>query len=216
MRPGVAGSAARGAALLLALLLGACAAAEAPFAWDGRRGYDGNGDYGYDPDAPAEAAVLRASTAAAYPAPGPSWDPWGPYLAEASSRTGLPETWLRAVMQQESGGRTLDGNGRPITSVAGAMGLMQVMPDTYERLRRRHGLSDDPFEPQSNILAGAAFLREMHDRFGAPLFLAAYNAGPQRVDNVLAGHQILPDETERYLAVLSSRLGMQPAALPFP
>jgi membrane-bound lytic murein transglycosylase MltF len=93
------------------------------------------------------------------------------------------------------------------------MGLMQVMPSTYDVLRRRYGLGDDPYEPRDNIMAGAAYLREMHDRFGAPAFLAAYNAGPERVDAVLAGATVLPDETVDYLARVAPRLGMA-AAMP--
>ena len=63
------------------------------------------------------------------------------------------------------------------------MGLMQVMPGTYEGLRQRYGLGDDPYDPHDNILAGTAYLKEMYDRFGSPGFLAAYNAGPGRVDD---------------------------------
>ncbi len=57
-------------------------------------------------------------------------------------------------------------------------------------------------------MAGTAYIREMHDRFGAPAFLAAYNAGPERVDAVLAGATVLPDETVGYLARIAPRLGM--------
>src|SRR5216683_129537 len=48
------------------------------------------------------------------------------------------------------------------------------------QLRLRYRLGRDPRDPHDNILAGAAYLREMHDRFGAAGFLAAYNAGPGR------------------------------------
>ena len=57
---------------------------------------------------------------------------------------------------------------------------------------RRYGLGDDPYDPHNNILAGAAYIQEMYDRYGAPGFLAAYNAGPQRVDDYLAGASDLP------------------------
>src|SRR3546814_155699 len=68
-------------------------------------------------------------------------DRWQPFIAEAADRFDIPAAWIRAVMQAESGGRTtLDG--RPITSRAGAMGLMQVMPATYEAMRSQHGLGD--------------------------------------------------------------------------
>ena len=190
--------------VVLALLVSACAGGPHGAArWDGRRGYDGNGDYGYDLAASRqEAARYRARAAArSYPVPGPPEDPWGPYIREAAARHGVPEHWIREVMRQESGGRP------DATSPAGAMGLMQVMPATYAVLRRRHGLGDDPYEPRDNILAGAAYLREMYDRFGAPNFLAAYNAGPERVEAWLAGITVLPDETEAYLARLAPRIG---------
>src|SRR3546814_9197460 len=61
-------------------------------------------------------------------------------------------------------------------SHAGAMGLMQIMPATWTYLRGRYGLGDDPYHVRDNIIAGTAYLRELHDRFGSPGFLAAYNA----------------------------------------
>jgi soluble lytic murein transglycosylase-like protein len=119
----------------------------------------------------------------------------------------VPERWVREVMQQESGGRLYGDGGGLITSSAGAMGLMQVMPRTYEMLRDRYGLGDDPYEPRNNIRAGTAYIREMYDRFGAPNFLAAYNAGPDRADAYLADGTPLPDETVNYLASVAPRLG---------
>ncbi len=82
-------------------------------------------------------------------------------------------------MRAESGGRAFL-NGMPITSPIGAIGLMQVMPETYDELKRRYGFGDDPSDPHDNILAGAAYIREMYDLFGSPGFLAAYHAGPER------------------------------------
>ena len=121
-------------------------------------------------------------------------DQWEPLIAEASRRFGVPESWIRAVMRAESGGQTML-DGRPITSRAGAMGLMQVMPETYDEMRRRHRLGADPYDPHDNILAGAAYLREMYDRYGYPGFLAAYNAGPERYDDYLMRGRALPQET---------------------
>jgi hypothetical protein len=92
----------------------------------------------------------------------------------------------------------------------GAMGLMQIMPDTWSELRARYGLGRDPFDPHDNILAGAAYLREMHDRYGSPGFLAAYNAGPQRYDDYLAGVRALPAETRAYVAGLAPLIGVEP------
>ncbi len=137
----------------------------------------------------------------AYPPPGPADDPWGPYVTQASSRFGVPDRWIREVMQQESGGQE-----RAVSS-AGAMGLMQVMPGTYDILRDRYGLGADPFEPNDNILAGTAYIRELYDRYGVPGFLAAYNSGPSRLDDYLAGAGSLPNETVNYLAAIAPRLG---------
>jgi D-alanyl-D-alanine carboxypeptidase len=145
-----------------------------------------------------------------YPPPGPPEDPWGPYVREAAERFRVPGRWVRAVMHQESGGE------QQATSPVGAMGLMQVMPATYEGLRVRYQLGDDPYDPHNNILAGTAYIREMYDRFGAPGFLAAYNAGPDRVDNYLARRAALPEETVNYLAAITPNLGTDvPRSGPF-
>ena len=87
------------------------------------------------------------------------------------------------------------------------MGLMQIMPKTWTELRVRYGLGSDPYDPRDNILAGAAYIRELHDRYGAPGFLAAYNAGPRRYENHLATGRPLPDETQAYLATLAPTIG---------
>ena len=193
---------------LLPALLAACGPPPLATSWDGRRGYDGSGDYGYDPAiSRAEAGTYRAQAAPAYPVPGPPGDPWGPYIREASQRVGFPEGWVRAVMRQESGGRLVMADGSLVTSPAGAMGLMQIMPATWDRLRARLALGSDPYEPRDNILAGTAYLKEMYDRFGSPNFLAAYNAGPDRVALYLVGAKILPDETETYVARITPNLG---------
>jgi len=198
--------------LLLAALCAGCAQRQRAAHWDGRRGYDGNGDYGYDLAASqSEAHSYRAQAARDYPEPGTPDDPWGPYIREAAMRFAVPEQWVRAVMQQESGGHADDAEGAPITSSAGAMGLMQVMPQTYDILRQRYGLGGDPYEPRNNIQAGTAYIREMFDRYGAPGFLAAYNAGPDRLDDYLAGGNPLPDETTNYVASVAPRLGTQTA-----
>ena len=67
-------------------------------------------------------------------------------------------------------------------------------------------LGGNPYDPRDNILAGAAYLREMHDRYGSPGFLAAYNAGPGRYEEYLAGRP-LPAETRAYVATLASIVG---------
>jgi len=127
-------------------------------------------------------------------------DPYGAYIAEAAQRFGVPEAWIRAVMRVESA-----GDVRAISS-AGAMGLMQVMPATWSELRVRHRLGANPYDPRDNILAGTAYLREMHDRYGSPGFLAAYSAGPGRYEKYLAGRP-LPAETRAYVATLAPLVG---------
>ena len=132
-------------------------------------------------------------------------DQWEPLIAESSRRFGVPESWIRSAMRAESGGQTML-DGRPITSRAGAMGLMQVMPETYEEMRLQLGLGRDPYDPRDNVLAGAAYLREMYDRYGYPGLFAAYNAGPDRYDDYLIRGRTLPQETLRYLAAISPNL----------
>lgn len=129
-------------------------------------------------------------------------DPVADAIAEASRRFGVPQHWIRAVMRVESAG------DRSAVSRAGAMGLMQIMPGTYAELRRQYGLGPDPFDVRDNIFAGAAYLRRMYDRYGAPGFLAAYNAGPGRWESHLAGRRALPAETINYLARLAPALGI--------
>ncbi|NWG25572.1 MAG: lytic transglycosylase domain-containing protein [Pseudorhodoplanes sp.] len=126
------------------------------------------------------------------------------YIAEAARRFGVPAAWIRAVIDAESAGDV------HAVSRKGAMGLMQIMPDTWSELRARYRLGRDPFDPRDNILAGAAYLREMYDRYGSPGFLAAYNAGPQRYDEYLAGTRALPAETRAYVAMLAPLVGGRP------
>lgn len=128
-------------------------------------------------------------------------DPITLHVAEAARRFGIPEAWIWAVMRVESGGDPR------VVSPAGAMGLLQIMPATWVTMRTRYGLGGDPYEPRDNIMAGAAFLREMLDRYGAPGFLAAYNAGPGRYDDYLSGGRALPPETVAYLKKLAPIIG---------
>ncbi len=117
-----------------------------------------------------------------------SIDRFAKFIDEASDRFAVPARWIRAVMQIESG-----GDDRAISS-HGAVGLMQLMPG-------------DPFDPRDNILAGSAYLKEMHDRFGSVGFLAAYHAGPARYEQHLVTGQPLPPETAAYVAAVTSLLG---------
>lgn len=126
---------------------------------------------------------------------------WRPFVDAASVRFGVPARWIEAVMRAESGGH-LTLAGRPITSAAGAMGLMQLMPATWSDMRTSLALGNDPFDPHDNIVAGTAYLRQMYDRFGYPGLFAAYNAGPARYAASLATGTPLPRETRAYLAAV--------------
>lgn len=124
--------------------------------------------------------------------------PYAGHVADGARRFGIPEAWIWAVMRVESRGVAR------ARSPAGAMGLMQIMPATWTDLRARYGLGADPFDVRDNIMAGAAYLREMHDRYGNPsAMLAAYNAGPGRYDDYLSRGRPLPPETVAYLAQLT-------------
>ena len=114
--------------------------------------------------------------------------PLAPLIEEASSRTGLPEALISAVMETESGYRP------DAISPAGAQGLMQLMPALAEEMGVR-----DSFDPRENIMGGARYLRELLDRFrgNVRLALASYNAGPTAV----AKYGRVPPfrETQRYV-----------------
>jgi soluble lytic murein transglycosylase-like protein len=125
----------------------------------------------------------------------------GDFVAEASRRFSIPQSWIRAVMRVESFGDRL------AMSHKGAMGLMQIMPDTWSELRSRYGLGADPYDAHDNIMAGAAYLRELHDRYGERGFLAAYNAGPGRYEDHVATGRPLPSETLLYMAAVASLAG---------
>ena len=131
-------------------------------------------------------------------------DPWQRDISEAAGRFGIPETWIRAVIAAESGGHT------KAVSPKGAMGLMQLMPETWEDMRSSHDLGDDPFDSHANILAGTAYLKAMYDRFGYPALFAAYNAGPTRYEEHLHTGKPLPDETLAYIADLGKALSFGP------
>ncbi|MHC1548021.1 lytic transglycosylase domain-containing protein [Phyllobacterium sp. K27] len=147
---------------------------------------------------PGDPATATASTRGSPPDRASSSDTWAAHIAEAAKRFAIPERWIRSVMAVES------VNDPAALSPKGAIGLMQVMPATWAELRARHGLGNDPWQPRDNILAGAAYLREMHDRYGSvAAMLAAYNAGPARFDTHLASGRALPAETIDYIAKIT-------------
>ena len=94
-------------------------------------------------------------------------------IKTAAGKNGIKPDLLRAVMRQESGFRPC------AISTAGAMGLMQIMPQTADDLRL-----DDPFDPDANVDAGARYLKQLLTRYNGDraLALGAYNAGPAAVE----------------------------------
>lgn len=137
---------------------------------------------------------------------------WDRLVDEAAKRFGVPRDWIVAVMRQESGGRTVLQGDVPITSITGAMGLMQVMPDTWRDMRLDYRLGNDPYDPHDNVMAGAAYIKFLNMKYGYPALFAAYNDGPGNLEANLAGKRDLPAETIAYLTNIRIRLGDAPKA----
>ncbi len=103
----------------------------------------------------------------------------------------LDEYLVAAVIHTES------GNDSNALSHAGAMGLMQIMPSTGEWIAQKNDeplmAKDDLYDPDRNIRYGCWYLRFLFDKFGddnLSLVLAAYNAGPGRVDEWLTNDEV--------------------------
>lgn len=141
------------------------------------------------------------------------------------SRRAIEDMFNRAIVPNESGGRQFDEQGNPLRSSSGAVGLAQVMPSTGPEAARFAGLEWDPqrFErdPEYNRDLGLGYFTEMFRQHRDPFrAAAAYNAGPQRLGQALAGGEDyfsrLPAETQEYLRRFGARLqptGLIPPAL---
>ncbi|MCA1529437.1 MULTISPECIES: lytic transglycosylase domain-containing protein [Bradyrhizobium] len=151
--------------------------------------------------AASDSAALAESGSALAQAAAQVSNPYAEFVDEASKRFAIPVNWIVSVISIESAG---DVHAR---STKGAMGLMQIMPATWAELRGRYNLGNDPYDPHDNILAGTAYLRELLDRYGSPGVFAAYNAGPARYEEHLAGGS-LPDETRAYVTKLANLLAV--------
>ncbi len=116
-------------------------------------------------------------------------------LTRIAARYSLSPALLEALVWQESRWRN------EAVSPKGAMGLTQLMPATAR------ALGVDPRDPAANLEGGARYLRQMLDRFGGDVVkaLAAYNAGPERVER--AGGVPAIRETRAYVAAIMARLG---------
>lgn len=100
-------------------------------------------------------------------------DDFDDIIEDASARYGVSFSLIKAIIRAESG---FNPNA---VSHKGAKGLMQIMPSNFKALDL-----DDPFDPVKNIMAGVRYLARLLDRFQGkvPLALAAYNAGPNKVE----------------------------------
>jgi len=131
---------------------------------------------------------------------------WDPLIADASRRFDVPQPWIRAVIVAESGGRTMSSETEPITSSAGALGVMQLMPQTYADMRVAYGLGPDPQDPHDNIFAGTAFLHRLFLTYGFPVMFSAYNDGPGNLEYRLMHGELLPLETRNYVTDITRAL----------
>ncbi|WP_338122794.1 lytic transglycosylase domain-containing protein [Bradyrhizobium yuanmingense] len=147
-------------------------------------------------------AALAESGAVAVRTVNQASNSFAAFANDASERFAVPVNWIGSIINIESAGEV------HARSAKGAMGLMQIMPATWAELRERYNLGSDPYDPRDNILAGTAYLRELLDRYGSPGVFAAYNAGPARYEEHLAGGS-LPDETRAYVAKLASLLAIE-------
>jgi soluble lytic murein transglycosylase-like protein len=114
---------------------------------------------------------------------------------KASERTAVAPELIRSVMWQESAFRPC------AVSTRGAMGLMQLEPETADDLGVK-----DAFDPEANVMGGARLLKQLMERYGGDLSmtLSAYNAGSRRVDAAM-GVPMIP-ETMDYVSRILSRL----------
>lgn len=154
---------------------------------------------------PADGFFNTAWLSPAFPSPAPPVcdrlpnDITEPLIARSATEAKIDPIVLREVIRQESGFRPC------AVSSKGALGMMQLMPDTAARFNVA-----DPFDAAQNIAAGARYLKELLDRFGdVKLALAGYNAGPETVDKA---KREVPDiaETREYVSAILRAIAAAP------
>jgi soluble lytic murein transglycosylase len=120
--------------------------------------------------------------------------PWPDQVRELGASVGVEPALVYSVMREESGYRPT------ALSVAGAHGLLQLMPETAQKLARDAGLPEPSpaslFDPEVNLALGSRYIAQLMDRFGgrASAAIASYNAGPQAVARWLEGSALADDE----------------------
>jgi len=118
-------------------------------------------------------------------------------VGQAAQALGINPEWGMRVQHAETGN---EPNAANAVSSAGAIGAMQLMPGTAAGLTNPDGTLINPHDPMQNINGGLQYLGQLKQRYGSPVIAtAAYNAGPGRVDDWLAGKKPLPNETINYV-----------------
>jgi len=143
---------------------------------------------------PDEVPYPEPESAPAPAAPVASGAPYWDEIQQAATANGVDPDLVAAVIAVESASRPR------AVSAKGAMGLMQLMPETA----REYGVKN-PFDPRANIEAGTKHLKALLDRYDLSLALAAYNAGEGAVERY-GGVPPFP-ETRDYVARVMARLG---------
>ena len=150
------------------------------------------------PDPPAAAAPPPPPAAPAPPASANVRESVCLIIESAARANDLPLEFFARVIWQESRFRP-DAVGPVTRSGQRAQGIAQFMPDTAAE----RGLLD-PFDPVQALPKSAEFLRDLRRQFGnLGLAAAAYNAGPQRVRDWMAGARTLPAETRNYVLAIT-------------
>lgn len=116
-------------------------------------------------------------------------------IEKYAAKYGMNPAFVKANMIIESGGNPKS------TSPKAAMGLMQIIPGTFKEIQQDLPHLDNPYDPEQSIEAGTFYLAKLKRIFGddPDVITAAYNMGPQGMQNYLAGKQPMWDETKKHI-----------------